>query len=206
MVTPRQSGLLRPLRVTLLMLLFVSASAALSAGCGRSGGGSGGGGSGGGGGEGGSGGSDGAGECFNYSTFKGDTPVISFQMEVLPIFRRSCGVSSSCHGATNSATPAQHYLGPSLTSPTPDATTITKILDGIVGVASVEEKTMKVIEAGSPQTSFMMYKLDGVKCEQLTCLDDEKCGVLMPQGSKMTMDSKERDIIRRWIAQGAKNN
>jgi hypothetical protein len=203
MLNPRQPAFLRPLQMALAMLLVSGASAALAAGCGSSSSSGSGSSSNN---EGGSGGGSGGGDaCFNYGDFKGDVPVVSFSMEVLPIFRRSCGISTSCHGATTPPLPAQHYLGPSMSSPPPDAAMIQKILDGIVGVASDKEQSMKVIEPGNASQSFLLYKLDGVTCERLTCLPD-KCGVRMPQESKTPLPAAERDIIRRWIAQGAKNN
>jgi hypothetical protein len=126
-------------------------------------------------------------------------------MDVLPLFRRSCGVSTSCHGSMNAPTPAQHYLGPSLASPAPSVSEMQMIIDGVVGVGAVKEPTMKVIETGSPQRSFLMFKLDGLNCSKLTCSADE-CGALMPKGNTQPLPAVERDTIRRWIAQGAKNN
>jgi hypothetical protein len=192
------------------MLVLTSAAAALGAGCGDNGNssGSGSGSSGGGGsdaGGGGSGGSAPMGACYDYTTFKADDPLVSFSMQVLPLLRRSCGLSDSCHGAPNPPTPAQHYLGPKLTDPEPSASERQTIIDGVVGVGAVKEPTMKVIELGNPQRSFFMYKLDGLSCDKLTCMGDA-CGVLMPKGSTQPLPVEERDTIRRWIAQGAQNN
>ena len=52
-----------------------------------------------------------------------------------------------------------------------------------------------------------MHKLDGLKCSKLTCSGVE-CGTLMPQGATdgMLYDAAKRDTLRRWIAQGAKND
>src|SRR5215213_3490050 len=36
--------------------------------------------------------------CFDYSSFDATMPVVSFKDDVLPIFQRSCGISTSCHG------------------------------------------------------------------------------------------------------------
>jgi hypothetical protein len=74
---------------------------------------------------------------------------------------------------------------------------------------------MKIIAAGDPAHSFMMYKLDGdptaadmsaeVSCPTLTCAANKTCGGSMPSGGPQLMPM-DRDIIRRWIAQGAKND
>ena len=155
---------------------------------------------------GGSGGEGGAAdECFDYSAFKGDAPVASFKTDVLPIFRQSCGVSTSCHQSQSATDPAQHFLGPSKSMPDPDAMTIQAIFDGSVGVTAEKEPAMKVIDPGKPESSFLMYKLDGVKCADLKCAADNKCGTRMPQSSPQLTEA-ERDTIRRWIKQGAMNN
>jgi hypothetical protein len=192
--------------MALLMVLLTSASAALGGGCGSkvSGSSSGDGGSGGGG----DGGAGAANECFDYNDFRADFPLVSFSKEVLPLFRRSCGLSASCHQSLSAPLPAQHFLGPNISDPDPDMPTIQKILDGVVGKSSVQEKTMQVIAPGNAKQSYLMYKVDGVTCNLLTCLDQlpDKCGKRMPQDAKTPLAAEERDLIRRWIAQGAKNN
>ena len=40
-----------------------------------------------------------AGACFDYATWDGETPTTTLKADVLPMFRRSCGLSTSCHGA-----------------------------------------------------------------------------------------------------------
>jgi hypothetical protein len=165
----------------------------------------------------GSGSSDG--DCGDYATFDGTSPTVQFKADVLPIFRQSCGISSSCHGsASPPPPPGQHYLGPAVADAAPDAADIMAIIDGIVGQKSVDEPEMNVVTAGSPQTSFMMYKLDGpnnpestnpddtiVDCSTLKCTASMTCLLPMPQGGPQ-LPAAERDTIRRWIAQGAKND
>ena len=187
------------MKMALLVASLAGASLALGAGCGK-GGSSGGDGGKGGGGEGGGG----ADECFDYSTFKGDSPAVSFSTEVLPIFRNSCGLSSSCHG-TNPP-PGQPYLGPNndpANDPTMEEMTM---LVSALDAPSKAEPTMNIVTPGSPQTSFLRYKLDGVDCSRLTCAKTQDCGDLMPVGNTKPIALTQRDLIRRWIAQGAKVN
>jgi hypothetical protein len=195
----------------LLTAAAFAATGASMAGCGSSGGG-GGGTTGSGGGSGGS--ATSGGDCFDYSSFDGTTPTVHFAADVLPIFRLSCGLSMSCHG-DESGPGGQHYLGPANSAPTPTAAQIMEIFSQSVGAASVADPDMKVIAAGDPAHSFMMYKLDGdpgaadpsdqVSCSTLTCASDKSCISSMPQGGPQLPIDK-RNTIRRWIAQGAKND
>jgi hypothetical protein len=157
----------------------------------------------GGGGGGASGGASGD-SCYDYDTFEAATPTTSFSKDVLPIFRTACGFSV-CHGNKTPLKPALHYFGPSNSSPAPEATDIQAIFDQSVGVAAVEEPTLNVIDPDKPQSSFLLYKLDGVKCATLECSVKDMCGGPMPL-SNPQLPEDTRDIIRRWIAQGAKND
>jgi hypothetical protein len=141
--------------------------------------------------------------CHDYSTFKSDSKVVSFKTDVLPLFRRSCGFAGSCHGSQTPPKPDQPFLGPPMLDPAPDQMTIDKIFTQNVGVTS-QKSTLKIVEAGSPQKSFLMHKMDNT----LTCPDAacENCGVLMPLGATAPLAAAERDIVRLWIAQGAKND
>lgn len=164
-------------------------------------------------GSGGSGGSGGgSGVCFDYADFTGDSPTVSFKTDVLPILRTSCGLSSSCHGSETAPGPGQPYFGASISSGDMTADQIKKIFDQSLNKASVANPDMKVINANHPETSFLLFKLDGDPtlggnqlCDTLTCAADKSCGVSMPQGGP-TLPAASRDIIRRWIAQGAKND
>jgi hypothetical protein len=153
-------------------------------------------------------------DCFDYKEFDGTTPAVHFQADVLPIFRNSCGLSMSCHGAISNSMPAQHFYGPSKALPDPSPSDIQAIFDQSVGQPSVGEPSMENIKPGDPAHSFMMYKLDGdpmilggVNCATLKCVTnpDGGCGLTMPSGGPQ-LPEEQRDIIRRWIAQGAKND
>jgi hypothetical protein len=168
---------------------------------GTGGGGSGGGGAGGGGG--GAGGAGGASACFDYSTFDGMSPAVAFQADVLPILRTSCGLSASCHGSENGP-PGQPYLGSPASAGELTATQIGAIFAAIVDVSSTKAPGMKRVAPSDPEMSFLMHKLDAtLDCPLVEC--SVECGLPMPLGSP-TLPQDTRDVIRRWIAQGAKND
>jgi len=154
-----------------------------------------------------------AGACpFDYSTFDSTIPV-SFETEVFPIFRRSCGLSSSCHGSELKPS-AGLYIGPKRS----DTTTVVDqafrqmIIDDYLVQPSKTAPEWKRVEPNQPEKSFLMLKLDhcqataGLNCDQQSgAKSDEPCGDGMPQTSS-SLCPEELDLIRRWIAQGAKNN
>jgi hypothetical protein len=110
-------------------------------------------------------------------------------------------------------------MGPAQSSGPPTQEQIDRILAGIVNVEAEvptedgndsvpEPDGLMIVEPGAPERSFLMFKLDAdglTFCESLTCAADNACGTSMPQGSARWTD-EERDIVRRWIAQGAENN
>jgi len=200
-----------PLLFTLLATTLAVGAGSSLAGCG--GGSSSTSGDGGGGGSSSSGSSSGtcglgADGCFDYSAacFKADAPVVSFKTDVLPILRTSCGLSSSCHNSENGPG-GQHYLGPKNSDPAPTTAQIAHIFELWINKPPVIKAGMNLITPSDPEHSFFMYKLDGLKCSNLACTGDD-CGTLMPQGAteKTLYDADKRDTLRRWIAQGAKND
>jgi hypothetical protein len=177
------------------------------------------------------GGSNQTGDCFDYTGFAATTPTVTFSAEVLPIFRRSCGISTACHGCDNMGTPGctspgyQPYLGTSMTDSAPTPTQIAAIITSVQMPAALQTSTfdqsmvgdpdMAIVSPSHPEKSFMLYKLDGsfpttpdnseVTCSTLTCAAGMSCGSAMPSGGP-GLSSSDRDTIRRWIAQGAMNN
>jgi hypothetical protein len=138
----------------------------------------------------------GSAKCYDYSSFDSMSPAVQFQADVLPIFQQACGLSASCHG--DGAPAAQPYLG-ATTSPD-----VMKIFDMNVNVDSMKEPGMKIIAPGDPEHSFLMHKMDGtLQCELLKC--GTACGGSMPLLAQ-PRPIEDRDKVRRWIAQGAKND
>ncbi len=138
------------------------------------------------------------------------TPTVSFAQDVKPIFNSSCSISTpgTCHAMqpAGNTTPYLVFLG----APDGGADPAT-VLAGIVGKPAAENPDMNIITAGDPEHSYLMHKLDYDECLFATQCDATKnpifteCGVGMPYQSGI-LDPGTRDNIRRWIAQGAKNN
>jgi hypothetical protein len=169
-------------------------------------------------------------DCFDYTGFQ-TTPTVGFAADVLPIFSNSCGISSVCHGCDDSSTCTDSgikpYLGPAVGSPAATSGQIAAIFAQAVGQPSTLQPSlsdssmmvgnpgMMIIAPGDPEHSFMMYKLDGdpnatnvndeVSCSTLSCASGMTCGGSMPSGGPQ-LSSTDRNTIRRWIAEGAKND
>ena len=149
---------------------------------------------------------------FDYASWDSTTPV-SFETEVFPIFRRACGLSSSCHGSQLKPSGGL-YIGPkrSDTTTVVDAAFRQMIIDDYLLQPSKTAPAWKRVEPTKPEISFMMLKLDhcqasaGLECTpQSGAKIDEPCGDGMPQTSS-SLCPDELDLIRRWIKQGAQNN
>lgn len=80
---------------------------------------------------------------------------------------------------------------------------------------------MPYVTRGDPSKSYLMHKLDGDLCVLKGCIPDNPlvlgtyamfvspppwCGGLEPYQAGGPLDDTSRDLVRRWIAQGAKNN
>ncbi len=141
------------------------------------------------------------------------TPTVSFAQDVQPTFNMSCALSTpgTCHALQQpgNTTPWLIYLGDPVHNP--DAG---QVLSGIVGQAAFEDPSMNIIKAGDPDNSYLMHKLDYDQCQFSTACNGPNlkqnpmqinCGSGMPYQSGI-LDQGTRDNIRRWIAQGAKNN
>jgi hypothetical protein len=141
------------------------------------------------------------GTCAQYEVPAGTDltqPIVSFRSQVIPIFHAACS-NAQCHGS--SQMPASGvFLGPPESS-TLDAGTVHR---SIVGMPSRRLETMLLVTAGDPTESFLMHKMDGDQCA-FDCGEND-CGALMPEDGSMPLPVVNRDIIRRWIAQGARDN
>lgn len=152
----------------------------------------------------------GAGGCQPYvSTANLDTPVVSFAADVMPILSGTCAVNASCHGDPSVVAEGRPLLG--YGSADAGMAAAQTILDGLVGVKSSEDLSMNRITAGDPSQSFLMHKLDDDQCTLIAqCMMGTSlrpnCGVFMPYQYPDILDVSTRDVIRRWIHQGARNN
>lgn len=128
------------------------------------------------------------------SSFDPSSPAVSFSKDVMPIFATSCAFSS-CHGSLSGDTNGV-YLG----SGDP-----AKLYAGIVGVRSGELPTMAFVEPNDPGKSFLMRKMDGSQCAFDAQCTGGTCEESMPKGEDL-LPVETRDVVRRWIAQGAKDD
>ena len=140
------------------------------------------------------------------------TPTVSFAQDVQPTFNMSCSLSTpgTCHALqpAGNSTPWLVYLGAA--TGTVDAGAV---LSGLVGKPAAEDPSMNLITAGDPENSYLMHKLDYDECQFAAECNKQQsvnpqfaeCGVGMPYQSGI-LDPDTRDNIRRWIAQGTKNN
>lgn len=135
--------------------------------------------------------------CSDYvppASFDAQNPKVSFSKDVVPIFKPSCAFTN-CHGLQASANGV--FLGE---SGGPAA-----VHASLVGRRSSKMQTMDLVKAGDPRESFLMRKLDGSHCVLDAQCTGGTCGDSMPRREE-TLPIEERDKIRRWIAQGAKND
>ena len=150
-----------------------------------------------------------SGSCTPYVSCADLTPpTVSFSSAVLPVFNRSCGIGGEqCHGDPNSSPhTAQPYLGQS--PGTPD---VAKIFAGLINQPAAEDTKLSLIAPGDPEKSYLVHKIDGDSCQFAAECNVtgnpliKNCGIQMPFNAG-SLDPSMRDTIRRWIAQGAKNN
>jgi hypothetical protein len=138
--------------------------------------------------------------CTQYAVPPGTDltkPTVSYGTEVLPLFKRSCGLSSSCH---SSPTGQRVFLG---------ATNVTmsntETRAKIVNVKAAALTSMDYVKPGDPVNSFLMRKMDGDLCPLKGQCVAGDCGKSMPENADL-LPVAERDLVRRWIAQGAPDN
>jgi hypothetical protein len=147
--------------------------------------------------------SSGGPSCTTYDPGSIDlqNPKVSFKNDVvIGVFNKSCGLSTSCHG---SATSSQQGLF--LGDKNKAGADSSAVRTGIVGVKATEIASMPVVTAGDPKTSYLMHKMDGDNCTlNAQCVGGD-CQSTMPQGVDL-LPPENRDVVRRWIAQGAQDN
>jgi hypothetical protein len=151
-----------------------------------------------------------AGGCRkNASTASLTSPTVAFRRDVVPILQNSCSIGSSCHGQPTAVAEQRPFLG--YTDADAGATDYAAVLAAIVGVKSKEDLSMNLVTAGDPSSSFLMHKLDDDQCTMIPACDQPgsfrpNCGVFMPYQAPDLLNVATRDTVRRWIAQGARND
>jgi hypothetical protein len=127
------------------------------------------------------------------------TTPTSFKNDVLPILVQSCAFTS-CHGEPNGTN-----NGISLGLKPPATSDAAMVIAGMVNVKAKELPAMNFITPSDPSQSYLMHKIDGDNGVYDSMCTDGTCQATMPQGSDL-LPVPQRDILRRWIAQGAQNN
>jgi hypothetical protein len=146
---------------------------------------------------------------FDYSNYQAPAGKLTLKADIMPIFldtaTASC-VLSVCHG--NSA-PNAPKLGPS--NGMVDAAGLDAIRNALLA-PSTQAPSLKIVDAGKPEDSYLLHKLDGtfttannvskLNCMGLACQGSVGCGERMPQLlGKLPADKIGK--IRDWIKQGA---
>ncbi|MBX3184169.1 MAG: hypothetical protein KIT72_01490 [Polyangiaceae bacterium] len=140
-------------------------------------------------------------DAFDYAGFD-PGPTLNFHEEVRPLFGRCAG--STCHGSPRSSAAGLYLAMPAGDTPE-DATERARIVAESLIVPARTTPDLPRITPGRPDQSLLMHKLDGSHdCLGLTCPGGD-CGLRMPRGGT-PLSAEERDVIRRWIAQGARAN
>ena len=136
------------------------------------------------------------GGCNDYAPpagFDARSPAVSFSRDVVPIFSASCAFSTCLGSPTGPANGV--FLG----QDTP------RVYTAIVGAKGNELASMPFITPGNPRESYLMRKMDGSQCALDPQCTGGSCRGSMPKGD-VPLDVATRDVVRRWIAQGAKND
>lgn len=119
-----------------------------------------------------------------------DAPPVRFRADVVPILEARCAFAS-CHGDRTAAHGV--FLGRGAPH---DAH------DGLVGVVSARYRGQVLVKPFDSGGSFVMRKIDGTLAG-LSCGD--ACGAPMPKKNP-PLAARERIVVARWIAQGAKDD
>ncbi|MBX3188188.1 MAG: hypothetical protein KF819_14295 [Labilithrix sp.] len=116
---------------------------------------------------------------------------VSFKSDVVPILAARCA-TSACHGNK------ENNLGVHLITSDPAAVYTELQRESPTATGA------KFIVAGDPAKSFFYAKIEGTQDDFSSNCLIPGCGETMPPGTKLPGESRE--TIRRWIAEGAKNN
>lgn len=115
----------------------------------------------------------------------------SFSGDVVPIVRNSCALTA-CHASKTS------NLGIHLTH---DASQIFAELQK----ESPSYPGVKFVVAGNPEQSFLYLKMEGRQASLgAKCTGTKPCGSEMPPDE--LVPQAERDLVEKWIQNGAKND
>ena len=143
-----------------------------------------------------------AGACVGYvvpPTTDLMVPTVSFRMDVMKVFGNRCA-STLCHGNPD-APPSGLFLG----RPEAMGDDASEVHAGLFEVESREHPGMKVVAMGDAIRSYLIHKVDGDQCLYDTFCVDGDCQRSMPSEGSV-MNEEMRDVLRRWVVQGAADN
>jgi hypothetical protein len=149
------------------------------------------------------------------------TATVSFQADVMPVFAANCSTTGACHGQMQNAGEESLYLGLNASEGVSGPSDVQAVYSGLVGVASVEDPSMKLVASGDPADSFLWHKVNGDQntdsttaggCQPVAsganacsdCVAGAPCGVQMPFASSLA--PADVCTIENWISQGALDN
>lgn len=124
-------------------------------------------------------------------------PSVSFKTDVMPILSASCS-SASCHGVASGAA-GDLFLGAELKHGSDSATVYSNLM-----ATSGQVAGMPYVTPGDPTKSYIMHKMDADQCTLDAQCQGGSCQHTMPYDGQLPVE--KRDVLRRWIAQGAANN
>jgi hypothetical protein len=147
----------------------------------------------------GSGGADGC-QKFDYARYQAPATPVSLKTDLVPIFQKSCSLSSGCHSDKSKVLPR---LGPA--TGVPDPTALQTIRSELLAAAT-QVPALKFVSPGKPEESYLMNKIDGTfGCMGFACMTQAGCGERMPQLLD-PLEGEKINKIRDWIKQGAPAN
>lgn len=145
-------------------------------------------------------------EDDNCPSVSGD---VSLREDLMPLMRRSCGLSTSCHG--NRSNPnAELWLGPKLSDPDPSDADVSEIHAALIADSFTATGVKRVVP-GDPGNSFFMQKMENTHTSQghdcsADGMTDDPCGDSMPPSPSPLLCAGELTTFRNWISQGALDN
>jgi hypothetical protein len=115
---------------------------------------------------------------------------VSFRRDVAPLLATSCA-TASCHGGGSRPPVLVARDGAS------------KMRAALVGVPSGDRPDRAYVQPGVPEGSYLLQKIDG-RLVDAECTEHD-CGSPMPLDNP-SLPAADRDTIRAWVAQGARDN
>lgn len=132
---------------------------------------------------------------FDYCSYPGPRRLLNFDADIAPIFNAaSCALALQCHG-NNGVAPLLNGTG-------------SDVLPRVVRVFSKENDAMLLVNAGFPELSWLMRKIEsdnpgcGTMCSPPDATPDA-CSKRHAAEGHVALTDQQLAVIRDWIAAGA---